>query len=49
MRRRANKRMRPEKRIACGVAVAAAIVVATTAFFGWRTYEAPMLQAAGRT
>lgn len=31
--------MRPEKRIACGVAVAAAIVVATTAFFGWRTYE----------
>ncbi|MBC5583551.1 hypothetical protein H8S61_04995 [Eggerthella sp. NSJ-70] len=39
MKRRSNKRTRPERRIACGVAAVAALVVASVAFFGWRTYE----------
>lgn len=39
MKRRLNKGTRPERRIACGVAAVAAVVVASVAFFGWRTYE----------
>lgn len=39
VKRRSNKRVRPERRIACGVAAVAAIAVASVAFFGWRTYE----------